>query len=76
MNTSLDTRFGSIKSSQSGSDVLSNLTMAFEGTFAAQNGKLGLAVDALYVNLENTKQTPLQFYGSGTVGLKMSAVSG
>ena len=76
MTTAVDTRFGTIESSSSGSDVLSNLDFVFMGTFGAQNGRWGFASDLLYVSLSDTKDTPLPLFGEGTVSVKATALSG
>jgi opacity protein-like surface antigen len=75
MTTAVDTRFGTIESSSSGSDVLEDLDFVFMGTFAAQNGRWGIATDLLYVSLSDTKDTPLALYGEGTVAVKATAFS-
>lgn len=75
MTTAVDTNFGTIESSSSGSDVLSDLDFVFMGTFAAQTGNWGIVTDLLYVSLSDTKDTPLPLFGEGTVGVKATAVS-
>ncbi len=75
MTTAVDTDFGTIESSSSGSDVLSDLDFVFMGTFAAQNGRWGIATDLLYVSLSDTKDTPLPLFGEGTVSVKATALS-
>jgi hypothetical protein len=75
MTTSVDTRFGTIESSSSGSDVLEDLDFVFMGTLTAQNGRWGIASDLLYVSLSDTKDTPLALYGEGTVAVKATALS-
>lgn len=76
MTTSVDTRFGTVESEASGSDVLSNLDMAFLGSFSAQRGRLGFVGDLLYTNLSTSRDTPLALYGVGTVDVKVTALSG
>ncbi len=76
MSTTIDTNFGTIESDSSASDALSNLDMAFMGSFAAQRGRWGLVGDLLYTDLSSTQDTPFALYGEGTVGVKMTAFSG
>jgi opacity protein-like surface antigen len=77
MTTSVDTQFGTIEGSGSGSgsSSLSDLQMAFMGTFSAQNGPLGFAADLLYADLSNTQATPFNLFGDATVGVQLSALS-
>lgn len=76
MTTSIDTDFGTLESSSSGSDALSDLEFAFMGTFAAQRGRWGFVGDLLYVSLSDTKDTPLALFGDGTIGVSTTALSG
>lgn len=76
LTSSVETRFGTIETEASGSDVLSSLDMAFMGSFAAQNGRWGFVGDLLYTNLSNSQQTPFALYGDASVDLKMTALSG
>ena len=46
------------------------------GHLSAQNGPWALSTDLLYVDLSNTKVTPLPLYGDGTLGIKLGALSG
>ena len=75
MTTAVETDFGTIESSSSGSDALSDLDFVFMGTLAAQNGRWGIATDLLYVSLSDTKDTPLPLFGEGTVAVKATALS-
>ncbi len=76
IDSTVDTRFGTVESDVSSSDVLSNLDMAFMGTFAAQNGRWGFAGDLLYSDISPSQATPLPFYGEITVDVKLTAISG
>lgn len=76
MSTSVETAFGTVEIDVSGSDVLSNVDMAFMGTFAAQNGRWGFVGDLLYSNLSSTQDTPFPLFGQGTVDMKVTALSG
>jgi opacity protein-like surface antigen len=76
LTASVDTRFGTIESESSTSDALSDLDMAFMGSFAAQHGRWGFVGDLLYTDLSSTQDTPFALYGEGTVGVKMTALSG
>lgn len=76
MTTSVETSFGTIESSSSGSDALSDLDFAFMGTFAAQNDRWGFVGDLLYVSLSDSKDTPFALFGEGTVGVEATALSG
>lgn len=76
LSATVDTRFGTIESDSSSSDALSDLDMAFMGSFAAQRGRWGLLGDLLYTDLSSSQATPFALYGDGTVGVKMTAISG
>jgi opacity protein-like surface antigen len=76
MSVTMDTDFGTIQSETSGSDALAALDMAFMGTFAAQNGRLGFVGDLLYTDLSNTEDTPGAAFGSVGVAVKLTALSG
>lgn len=76
MDVSVDTRFGELESSGSGSDALSALDMAFMGAFQARRGKWGLAADLLYTDLSNSQDTRFGLAFKDTeVDLKVSALS-
>lgn len=75
MTTAVDTRFGTIESNSSGSDVLEDLDFVFMGTLAAQNGRWGITTDLLYVSLSDSKDTPLALFGEGSVAVKATALS-
>lgn len=77
LDTTIDTRFGTINQpSGSSSDVLSALDFAFMGTFSAQKGPWGLALDGLYVDLSNGKPTPLPLYDEASLAVQVGAISG
>jgi hypothetical protein len=76
MTTSVETGFGTIESEATASDALSNLDMVFMGTFAAQRDRWGFVGDVLYLDLSNTKETPLALFGDASVGVTATAFSG
>lgn len=77
LDTSIETSFGDIQSSPSGSDVLSDLDMVFMGTFEAHRGRLGFVKDIIYVDLSDTQSTPFgALFSDGTTQVKVWAVSG
>ena len=76
MTTRIDTDSGTIESETSGSDALSNLDMVFMGTFQAQKDRWGLVGDLLYLDLSNSKDTPLGLFGEATARVTTTAVSG
>jgi hypothetical protein len=72
-----DTALGTIESSTSGSDALSNLDMAFMAAFEARRGRLGLVADLLYVDLSSEADTPLgRLFDSVKTDVKGTALSG
>ncbi|WP_157973483.1 outer membrane protein [Tropicimonas sp. IMCC34043] len=76
-STTADTRFGTVESDTSGSDALSNLDMAFMGTFQARNGRWGVIGDLLYVDLGQSADSPLNLrFRDADVNLSMTAFSG
>lgn len=77
LGTSLDTRFGTLEADKGSSDVISALDMAFMGTFAAQNDRLGLVLDYVYADLTASERTPFgKLFTEGRVNAKMNALSG
>lgn len=76
MTTSIETGSGTIESESSASDALSNLDMVFMGTFQAQRDRWGFASDLLYLDLSNSKETPLGLFGEASVGVTTTALSG
>lgn len=77
MDVSLDTPYGSVESSASGSDALSDLDMAFMGTFEARHGKWSIIGDLLYTDLSTSEDTPFGLaFSSVEVKVKMAALSG
>jgi opacity protein-like surface antigen len=76
LSASVDTKFGTLESDSSASDALSDLDMAFMGTFAAQYGRWGFVGDLLYTDLSATKATPFGLFGEGTTDVKVTAFSG
>ena len=54
MTTSVETSVGTIESEASASASLSDLDVAFIGTFGAQKGPWGLVGDLLYVEADST----------------------
>ena len=77
MDVSVDTPQGTVDSSLSGSDALSDLDMAFMGTFEAQRGKWSFIGDLLYTDLSSSQDTPFGLaFSSAEVKTKMAAFSG
>jgi opacity protein-like surface antigen len=76
LSGTVDTRFGTVEPDVSASDALESLDMAFMGTFAAQNGRLGLVADLLYTDISATQQTPFALFGDATVNQTLTALSG
>jgi opacity protein-like surface antigen len=72
-----DTRFGTIESSTSGEDTLSDLDMAFMAAFEARHGRIGLVADLLYVDLSSEEDTPFgELFDSVKTEVKGTALSG
>ena len=59
IESSIETRFGTVGVDMSTSDVLSDLDLAFMGAFEARKGKWGLIADLFYADLSQTRATPL-----------------
>lgn len=76
MTTSIETDSGTIESESSASDALSNLDMVFMGTFQTQRDRWGFVGDLLYLDLSNSKDTPLGLFGEANVGITTTALSG
>jgi opacity protein-like surface antigen len=77
LTASVGTEFGTVEGEASSSDALQNLDMAFMGTFAAQNNRLGFVADLLYTDLSSTQPTPFgELFGEATVKEKVTALSG
>jgi len=77
LSGSIETRHGDLELGASGSDILSNLDMAFMGTIEAWNGQWGLIGDLVYADISETKQTPFgAAFASADVGVKIAALSG
>lgn len=77
LDSSVETRFGNIEAGLGSSDVLTNLDMAFMGTFAAQNDRLGFVLDYLYSDLSASEQTPFgKLFQEARVDAKIQALSG
>ena len=77
LTASVDTKFGTVEGEASASDALQNLDMAFMGTFAAQNNRLGFVADLLYTDLSSTQPSPFgELFGEATVKEKVTALSG
>jgi opacity protein-like surface antigen len=77
LTASVDTKVGTVEGEASASDALQNLDMAFMGTFAAQNNRLGFVADLLYTDLSSTQPTPFgALFGEATVNEKVTALSG
>lgn len=77
LDVSINTAFGDFEASPSGGDILSNLDMAFLGTFEAHKGRWGFVKDILYVDLSESQSTPLGvLFANGKASIKMLAASG
>ena len=76
MTTSVETDAGTIESEVSASDSLSNLDMAFMGTFGAQKGRWGIVGDLLYIDLSDSTDTPLGLFGNADVEVTATTFSG
>ncbi len=77
LSASTQTRFGTLDSDVSGSDALSDLDMAFMGTFEARRGKWGLIGDLLYVDMSSSTNTPFGLrFSDVETGVKTTAFSG
>jgi opacity protein-like surface antigen len=77
LSGSLETEFGTIDLEPDGSgNALSDLDMAFMGSFSAQNGRLSILGDLLYADLSSSKDTPFALFGDSTVDVEVAAVSG
>lgn len=77
LSGTLDTQFGSIDLEPDGSgNALSDLDMAFMGTFSAQNDRLSFVADVLYADLSSSKDTPFAGFGDATIDVEVTALSG
>lgn len=77
VSTTVDTAFGTVESESSGSSSLSDLQMAFMGTFQARNGKWGVIGDLIYTDLGQSANSPLQLrFRDADINLSMTAFSG
>ena len=77
LSGSIATRHGDLEFDSSGSDIISNLDMAFMGTLEAWNGQWGLIGDLVYADISTTKQIPFgAFFASADVGVKIATLSG
>lgn len=76
LDVTVDTPLGPVDGDMSGSDALSNLDMAFMGTFEARNGRWGFILDAIYSDLSVSNPTPLGVFSDVTVDTKIAAISG
>jgi outer membrane receptor protein involved in Fe transport len=59
INASVGTALGTVGVDKSSRDVLSDLDLAFMGTFEARNGRWGLIADLFYAELSQSRATPL-----------------
>jgi hypothetical protein len=77
VDTSTDTALGTVDSSLSGSDALSDLEMAFMGTFEARRGRWGLIGDLIYADLSTGEDTPFGLaFSRAEVTTTLTAFSG
>ena len=59
LTSSVETAWGTVEVDKSIGDVLSDLDVAFMGTFEARNGRWSLIADLFYANLSQSRSTPL-----------------
>jgi hypothetical protein len=77
LDISTGTPFGTLETSVSSKDVLSNLDMAFMATFEARNNKWGLLGDVFYSDLSASKPTPFgALFSEGLIATKLTIFSG
>jgi hypothetical protein len=77
MSTSVDTRFGTVEADSGSSVDLSNLDMAFMGTFSARKGDWSFIGDLLYTDMSPSRDTPFGLaFSEAVVDVKVSALSG
>lgn len=77
LSGTLETQFGTLDLEPDGSgNALSDLNMAFMGTFTAQRDRLVFMGDVLYADLSSSQTTPFALYGDSTVDVEVAAVSG
>lgn len=77
LDTSFETRFGTVEGSQSSNDVLGNLRFAFMGSIEAQNNRFSLIGDLVYANISMSADTPKgAVFSEGIIDTKVTALSG
>jgi hypothetical protein len=77
IESSVETRWGTVGVDMSTSDVLSDLDLAFMGAFEARNGRWGLIADLFYAELSQSRATPLGLlFSRGRVETTAKALSG
>ena len=77
IETSVETRWGSVGVDQNSRDVLSKLDLAFMGAFEARRGRWGLIADLFYADLSQRGDTPLGLlFSQARVEVQARALSG
>lgn len=77
IESSVESRWGTVGVDMSTSDVLSDLDLAFMGAFEARNGRWGLIADLFYAELSQSRATPLGLlFSRGRVETTAKALSG
>ncbi len=77
ITASVGTAWGTVEVEKSGSDVLSNLDLAFMGAFEARNGRWGLIADLFYADISQSRATPLGLlFSRGRIETEAKALSG
>lgn len=72
----VQTKQGWVEVDKSSSDALSDLDMAFMGTFEARNGRWGLLLDLIYTDLGASSATPLgRLWDKADMTTRMTAFS-
>lgn len=77
LTSQLHTEFGTVESTSSGDDTLSDLDFAFMAALEARRGKLSLVGDLLYTDLSSEEPTPLgRLWDSVNTDTRVGAFSG
>jgi hypothetical protein len=77
MSASIETQFGTIDGDSGSGIDLSNLDMAFMGTFSARSGAWSFIADAIYTDMSPTQDTPFGLaFSEAVIDVKVAALSG
>lgn len=77
IESSVESRWGTVGVDMSTADVLSDLDLAFMGVLEARNGRWGLIADLFYAELSQSRATPLgPLFSRGRVETTAKALSG